>query len=65
MYFRRHETGKRTASGDPITGRDLIALLATIGVDLGLLALAALNPPAAGAGAARCARRHASAAPSA
>ena len=33
--------------GDPITGRDLIALLATIGIDLGLLALTALNPPAA------------------
>lgn len=29
-----------------LSGRDLIALLATIGVDLGLLALAALNPPA-------------------
>jgi hypothetical protein len=42
------ETGKRTASGDPVTGRDLIALLATIGIDLGLLALVALNPPAAG-----------------
>ena len=42
------ETGKRTASGDPVTGRDLIALLATIGVDLGLLALVALNPPAVG-----------------
>jgi hypothetical protein len=34
-------------SGEPITGRDLIALLATIGIDLGLLALAALNPPPA------------------
>jgi hypothetical protein len=42
------ETGKRTASGDPVTGRDMIALLATIGVDLGLLALVALNPPAVG-----------------
>ena len=31
--------------GAPITGRSLIALLATIGVDLGLLALTALNPP--------------------
>jgi hypothetical protein len=30
-----------------LSGRDLIALLATIGVDLGLLALTALNPPAA------------------
>ncbi|MEW5963917.1 MAG: hypothetical protein AB1749_10190 [Pseudomonadota bacterium] len=36
-----------TASGEPITGRDLIALLATIGVDLGLLVLAILNPPPA------------------
>src|SRR5262245_6762314 len=42
------ETGKRTASGEPVTGRDMIALLATIGVDLGLLALVALNPPAVG-----------------
>jgi hypothetical protein len=37
--------GSRTDTGEPITGRDLIALLATIGVDLGLLALAILNPP--------------------
>jgi hypothetical protein len=42
--------GKDTGDGDttggaPITGRSLIALLATIGVDLGLLALTALNPP--------------------
>jgi hypothetical protein len=43
----------RLVSGRPsqlplgqLSGRDLIALLATIGVDLGLLALAALNPPA-------------------
>jgi hypothetical protein len=35
----------RTDGGEPITGRDLIALLATIGVDLGLLALAIVNPP--------------------
>ena len=34
-----------TQSGDPITGRDMIALLATIGIDLGLLALAMLDPP--------------------
>jgi hypothetical protein len=39
---------KRTDSGEPITGRDLIALLATIGVDLGLLALAIVNPPRQG-----------------
>ena len=35
----------RTDEGEPITGRDVIALLATIGIDLGLLALAILNPP--------------------
>ena len=29
----------------PITGRDLIALLATLGIDLGLFVLTALNPP--------------------
>jgi hypothetical protein len=39
---------KRTDSGEPITGRDLIALLATVGVDLGLLALAIVNPPRQG-----------------
>jgi hypothetical protein len=38
----RHTTG-----GEPISGRDVIALLATIGVDMGLLALAILNPPGA------------------
>jgi hypothetical protein len=36
-----------TNEGEPITGRDLIALLATVGVDLGLLVLAMLNPPPA------------------
>ena len=39
-----------TKTGEPISGRDLIALLATIGVDLGLLAMAALNPPPAAPG---------------
>ncbi len=34
-----------TQSGTVITGRDLIALLATIGIDLGLFALTILNPP--------------------
>jgi hypothetical protein len=34
-----------TQTGQPITGRDMIALLATIGIDLGLLVLAILNPP--------------------
>lgn len=38
---------KHTSGGEPITGRDMIALLATIGVDMGLLALAILNPPGA------------------
>jgi hypothetical protein len=37
-----------TAQGEPITGRDMIALLATIGIDLGLFVLALLDPPAAG-----------------
>lgn len=35
------------ADGVTISGRDLIALLATLGIDLGLFALTALNPPAA------------------
>ena len=38
-------TAGHTEGGEPITGRDVIALLATIGVDMGLLALAILNPP--------------------
>jgi hypothetical protein len=42
------QTFGRTGGGEPITGRDLIALLATIGIDLGLLALAILNPPREG-----------------
>jgi hypothetical protein len=37
-----------TSTGTTISGRDLIALLATIGIDLGLLALSVLNPPASG-----------------
>lgn len=36
-----------TSSGEPITGRDMIALLATIGIDLGLFVLALLDRPAA------------------
>jgi hypothetical protein len=44
--FSRGETVHgHTESGEPITGRDLIALLATIGIDMGLLALAIVNPP--------------------
>jgi hypothetical protein len=39
------QTVGHTDTGEPITGRDLIALLATIGIDMGLLALAILNPP--------------------
>ncbi len=38
-------TATTTSQGESITGRDLIALLATIGVDFGLLVLAMLNPP--------------------
>jgi hypothetical protein len=48
VFTGGNATPKRTDSGEPITGRDLIALLATIGVDLGLLALAILNPPREG-----------------
>ncbi len=33
------------ANGDSISGRDLIAFLATLGIDLGLFVLTALNPP--------------------
>jgi hypothetical protein len=40
------DPGTQTQAGDPITGRDLIALLASIGIDFGLLVLAILNPPA-------------------
>ncbi|WP_020085146.1 hypothetical protein [Hyphomicrobium zavarzinii] len=40
------EPATTTEAGDPITGRDLIALLASIGIDFGLLVLAILNPPA-------------------
>jgi hypothetical protein len=40
-------TGNATAGGEPITGRDMIALMATVGIDLGLFVLALLDPPAA------------------
>jgi hypothetical protein len=42
---RGNRAAGHTDTGEPITGRDLIALLATIGIDLGLLALAIVNPP--------------------
>jgi hypothetical protein len=48
VFSGGQETGDHTSGGEPITGRDMIALLATIGIDLGLLALAALTPSAAG-----------------
>jgi hypothetical protein len=38
-------TAGHTDEGEPITGRDVIALLATIGIDMGLLAMAIINPP--------------------
>ncbi len=37
--------GTTTAAGETIGGRDLIAFLATLGIDLGLFVLTALNPP--------------------
>ena len=43
-YLFTGRAGGSTSDGEPITGRDLIALLATVGIDLGLLALAAINP---------------------
>jgi len=45
MFTSGPDSVARTVEGEPITGRDMIALLATIGIDLGLLALAILNPP--------------------
>ena len=39
------DPGVSTEGGKPITGRDLIALLATLGIDIGLFVLTALNPP--------------------
>lgn len=44
-YVSGEAPAATTKTGQPITGRDMIALLATIGIDLGLLALAILNPP--------------------
>ncbi len=41
------EAGNAGQAGAALTGRDLIALLATLGIDLGLFALTALNPPRA------------------
>ena len=38
-------SGGDAAGGGSMTGRDLIALLATLGIDLGLFALTVLNPP--------------------
>jgi hypothetical protein len=48
LFSGGKQTVGHTDSGEPITGRDLIALLATIGIDLGLLALAIVNPPKEG-----------------
>jgi hypothetical protein len=48
VFSRGTRTVGRTDGGEPITGRDLIALLATLGIDLGLLALAIVNPPRQG-----------------
>jgi hypothetical protein len=51
------EPATTTETGDPITGRDLIALLASVGIDFGLLVLAILNPPAVAPGMAGDKRR--------
>lgn len=48
IFSGGQESGDHTTGGEPITGRDMIALLATIGIDIGLLALAALTPSARG-----------------
>lgn len=45
VYSGGKATAAVTSEGEPITGRDLIALLATLGIDLGLFALTVLNPP--------------------
>jgi hypothetical protein len=37
--------GDRSKKSAPFSGRDLIALLATLGIDLGLFALTVINPP--------------------
>ncbi len=44
-YFSSASDAQQAVAAKSITGRDLIALLATIGVDLGLFVLTALNPP--------------------
>lgn len=44
-YVAGGDVRHATAGGEAITGRDMIALLATIGIDLGLLALTMVNPP--------------------
>ena len=44
-YFSSDSRSPESVKGTPISGRDMIALLATIGVDLGLFVLTALNPP--------------------
>ena len=48
MFTYIFSGGTRTggeSGGTPITGRDMIALLATIGIDLGIFVLALLSPP--------------------
>lgn len=44
-YLINGTSGVATADGEPISGRDLIAFLATLGIDIGLFVLTALNPP--------------------
>jgi hypothetical protein len=44
-YIFGSQTTDYTKGGEPITGRDMIALMATIGIDLGLFVLALLDRP--------------------
>ncbi len=44
-YLLGMNEGTSNSEGETISGRDLIAFLATLGIDLGLFVLTALNPP--------------------
>ena len=45
IFSGGEDPGVSTKSGAPIRGRDLIALLVTLGIDIGLLVLTSLNRP--------------------
>ncbi len=44
-YIVSGKSSASTSDGTAISGRDLIAFLATLGIDIGLFVLTALNPP--------------------